>query len=100
TTVGDELMMLPESVYASSGVARGAFLDRVSVGWWALQAIVAEERPALVLLDTQARMATGLNENDNSDMAFWTECVASVRAASVACVLVVHHTGRKGGDAR
>lgn len=100
TTVGDDLMMLPESVYASSGVARGTFLDRVSAGWWALQAIVAEERPALILLDTQARMATGLNENDNSDMAFWTECVASLRGVSGACVLVVHHTGRKGGDAR
>jgi len=99
-TVGDELTMLPESVYASSGVGRGSFGERVSLDWWTLTEIAGAERPSLVLLDTQARMATGLNENDNSDMAFWTECVASLRASSGACVLVVHHTGRKGGDAR
>jgi AAA domain/Bifunctional DNA primase/polymerase, N-terminal len=99
-TVGDELVMLPESVHASSGQGRGTFGERVSAEWQALSMIVADDRPSLILLDTQARMATGLIENDNSDMAFWTECVASLRSASKACVLVVHHTGRKGGDAR
>lgn len=98
-TVGDKLTMLPMSVYATSG-ARGTFAERVSEDWRTLCAIVEQEKPALILLDTQARMATGLNEQDNSDMAFWTECVASLRAASGACVLVVHHTGRKGDDAR
>lgn len=54
----------------------------------------------LIVIDTQARVTAGLNENDAGAMSLLTEAVRALRAATGACVLVVHHIGRNGGDAR
>lgn len=97
--VGDELQVLPEPVYVTVD-PRAKLDERLSAGWKELVETAREDRPALIVLDTQSRMTIGLNENDNSDMAFWADAVAALKQASGACVLVVHHTGRKGGDAR
>lgn len=97
TMVGDNLILLPEvirPVVDERGV-RGFSAD-----WNELCAIAAEERPSLIVLDTQARLTIGLEENSNSDMSWWTVAVGRLRQASGACVLVVHHTGRDGKDAR
>jgi hypothetical protein len=99
TTVPDDFMVLPEAVYATLD-PRAKPAERMSAMWRELVEMTGVDRPALIVLDTQARMTIGLNENDNADMGFWADCVAGLKAASGACVLVVHHTGRKGGDAR
>lgn len=96
--IPDEFVVLPVPVQA---VVRAGREIRLSPGWLELMAIGAEMRPALVVLDTQARVSLGLNENDNGEMGQFVEAVAALRRASGgACMVVVHHTGRNGGDAR
>jgi hypothetical protein len=56
--------------------------------------------PVLVVGDTQARLSVGLDENDATDMGHFIEAVDAVKRATGACVMPIHHTGRKGGDAR
>lgn len=54
----------------------------------------------LVVVDTQARVTVGLEENSATDMGVYVDAVGEIRKATGACVVSVHHTGRKGGDAR
>lgn len=68
--------------------------------WGALVELSAELHPGLIIIDTQARVATGLEENSATDMGVLTEAVSALRRATGACILVIHHTGRNGGDAR
>lgn len=58
------------------------------------------DRGMLVIVDTQARVTVGLKENDATDMGVFIDAVSAIRQATGACVYVVHHTGRAGGDAR
>jgi hypothetical protein len=68
--------------------------------WDALVEVCRRVRPVLVVLDTQARITVGLNENDNSEMGQFVDALGRLRRASGACVLTVHHLGRSGSDAR
>lgn len=68
--------------------------------WAALVALAAELKPVMVVIDTQARVTVGLEENSAKDMGILTNAVGMLKRATGACVLVVHHTGRNGGDAR
>lgn len=68
--------------------------------WAALVEACRRISPALVILDTQARITVGLDENDNTAMGEVVEAIEQLRKATAACVLVVHHTGRSGGHAR
>lgn len=96
--VGDDLMVLPVAVQAL--IRSGGSLD-MHPAWRELCALAGEVRPVLIVLDTQARMSLGARENDNGEMSLWVEAVSALRRHSGgACVLVVHHTGRNGGDAR
>lgn len=70
-------------------------LDRIDLGGLALR--VAEIQPSLIILDTQARMSVGADENSARDMGLYVEALEQLRMASGACVLSVHHEGR-GGD--
>jgi hypothetical protein len=72
-----------------------------SVEWETLMALVRRRQPSMVVIDTQARVTVGMNENDNGEMGLFASAVTHMQsAAGGACVLVVHHTGRNGGDAR
>lgn len=68
--------------------------------WDALVQIAAELKPGMIILDTQARMSVGLEENSATDMGILIAAVGKLRRATGACVLVVHHTGRDGANAR
>lgn len=68
--------------------------------WEALTRIASEDRPGLIVIDTQARVSVGLEENSATDMGILIGAVGMLRRATGACVLVIHHTGRNGGDAR
>lgn len=68
--------------------------------WGALVAIAEEDKPSLIVIDTQSRVAVGWEENDNSEMSELIAQFDRLRQASGACVLVVHHTGRDGKNAR
>jgi len=89
----EDLMVLPVPVQAAGD-------DGVSAGWGILVELASELEPALIVLDTQARLTVGLEENSNTEMGIWISAVDKLKSATGACVLVVHHTGRNGGDAR
>ncbi len=68
--------------------------------WAVLVRAAARLEPVFMVLDTQARVTVGLEENSATDMGRFIDAVGALRSASGACVMVVHHTGRTGGDAR
>lgn len=68
--------------------------------WDALVQLVAELRPSLVVLDTQARVTVGVEENSNTEMGGFVHQCERLREASGACVLIVHHIGRNGDTGR
>lgn len=70
------------------------------LGWAVLVAACRRIKPVMIVIDTQARVTVGLEENSARDMGVLIDAVRKLRAATGACVLVVHHTGRNGGDAR
>ncbi len=65
--------------------------------WPALVELARERRPALIVLDTQARITVGLRENDNSDMGQLVLAAETLREATGACVLLIHHKGKSEG---
>jgi hypothetical protein len=69
-------------------------------GWGVLVNACRRLSPVLIVLDTQARITVGLEENSAKDMGILIDAIRRLKAATGACVLVVHHTGRDGGDAR
>jgi hypothetical protein len=68
--------------------------------WNALVQLAAELQPALIVLDTQARITVGVEENSNTEMGEFVHQAEQLRGASAACVLIVHHIGRNGDTGR
>lgn len=85
----DNISILPRPVQAKDFGA-----------WAVLVEACRRLAPGLVVIDTQARVTVGLEENSATEMGIYIEAVRATREATAACVLTVHHTGRKGGDAR
>lgn len=74
--------------------------------WASLVELVRARQPALIVLDTQARITVGLNENHNSDLGKLVLAADALREATGACVLLIHHKGKaddaaggRGGNA-
>lgn len=68
--------------------------------WDALVQLATELDPGLIIIDTQARVSVGLEENSAKDMGIVIDAVGKLKRATGACVLVIHHIGRNGRDAR
>lgn len=84
-----DVYFLPEPVQAKDPVA-----------WGVLVEACRRIEPALVVIDTQARVTVGIEENSATDMGIFIEAAEAIRRATGACVLVVHHLGRNGTAAR
>lgn len=56
--------------------------------------------PALIVIDTQARVSVGVEENSNTELGVVIDRIEDLRRATAACVLVVHHTGHIGEHGR
>ncbi|HEY6924946.1 MAG TPA: AAA family ATPase, partial [Steroidobacteraceae bacterium] len=69
-------------------------------GWQVLVEACRRIKPVFVVIDTQARVTVGMEENSAKEMGVFIEAAERIRQATGACVGVVHHTGRAGGDAR
>src|SRR5690606_16316915 len=52
------------------------------------------------IIDTQARVTVGVDENSNAEMGQFVDKAERLRKSSRACVLVVHHIGRTGDTGR
>lgn len=70
------------------------------IQWDALIELAREIKPRLVVIDTQARVTVGMEENAAKDMGEFVDRLERLRRASGACVLVVHHQGRNGDHMR
>lgn len=74
------------------------FLNAIDLS--ALAFLVGEMKPALIVVDTQARCTIGANENDNGEMGHVVAAADRLREVSGACVLMIHHSGRNGENLR
>ncbi len=83
------VQFLPVAVQASNGSDWAAFVE-----------LARELEPALIVVDTQARVTVGMEENSAKEMGEFVHRVEQLRVATRACVLVVHHTGRGGEHMR
>ncbi|MEU0832301.1 AAA family ATPase [Streptomyces sp. NPDC005969] len=68
--------------------------------WLVLVEVCRRLTPTLVIVDTQARVTVGVEENSNSEMGVIVDRMEQLRAASGACLLLVHHTGHDEGRSR
>jgi hypothetical protein len=68
--------------------------------WAALIKLCHEKAPAMIVLDTQARVTLGLEENSAKDMGVFVDKLERLRDATKACILVVHHSPRGGTHVR
>jgi AAA domain len=62
--------------------------------------LAADLQPILIVIDTQARVTVGADENSAKDMGELVAAIGRIRYASRACVLVVHHEARAGENMR
>jgi hypothetical protein len=62
--------------------------------WDSWEEVCAAYGAGLIVLDTQSRVTSGINENDNSAMNLFVEKCEQLRDITGACVLLVHHTGK------
>lgn len=68
--------------------------------WDAFVRVMEEIKPVLVVLDTQARVTVGVDENSATEMGVFVHAVERLRLATGACVLLVHHTSADSDRAR
>jgi hypothetical protein len=68
--------------------------------WTEFVAMAASLDPALIIIDTQARVSVGLKENDSTDMGLLVNGLELLRGATGACVLLVHHAGKADDGGR
>ncbi|MBW0115405.1 AAA family ATPase [Pseudonocardia abyssalis] len=68
--------------------------------WAPFIALVAKYRPALIVLDTQARVSVGREENSNTDMGVFVDYLEQMRTESGCCGVLIHHRAKAGNDGR
>ena len=93
-----DVLFLPIAVPVNERTGR--YGASVAGAWSAFTEACRRLQPVMVVIDTQARVTAGLNENDSGDMGYYVEQVDRIRQATGACVLSVHHQGRTGANAR
>lgn len=71
-----------------------------ALNWQTFVQVMSEMKPVLVVLDTQARVTVGVDENDATEMGKFVEKMEQIRRATGACVLAVHHLGHAGEHGR
>lgn len=84
TKVGRSLALFPRAVQV------------IGPEWPELVVFAASLRPALVVIDTQAQVTGGVNENDAGAQGEVVVALQAMRAATGATVLLIHHAGKTG----
>jgi len=74
-------------------------IESTSLEWLVLIEACRRLRPVLVVIDTQARVTTELDEN-SPEMGKFVKRVDELRTATGACVAMVHHQGLNGDHGR
>jgi hypothetical protein len=68
--------------------------------WDTLIEAMRRLQPQMLIIDTQARVSVGVEENSNTEVGVVIERIEELRRATGACVLVIHHTGHVGDHGR
>jgi hypothetical protein len=68
--------------------------------WNVWIAAMATLKPALIVVDTQARVTAGANENGPEDMGLLVQRLERLRRYTGACIVLVHHKGHSGEHGR
>ncbi|WP_143662317.1 AAA family ATPase [Streptomyces sp. Amel2xC10] len=84
----DHVRFLPRPVQAASPE------------WDVLIEAMRRVAPALIIIDTQARVTLGVEENSNTEMGKVVDRMDQLRSSTKACVTLVHHTGHVGEHGR
>jgi hypothetical protein len=66
----------------------------------AFRMLLGEIRPALTIIDTQARVTVGAEENSSKDMGLFVDSLETLRQESGSTMLPVHHEPRNGENLR
>lgn len=77
-----------------------AVQSKIATQWAALVTVAQEIQPAMVVIDTQARVTVGVEENSNTEMGVFVDQAERLRKATGACVLIVHHIGKSSDGGR
>lgn len=80
----------PERMHVVRGVPPAIDKD----GWGALAEPLRQLRPALIVIDTLARLMNGLDENLAKDATAVTGLMEGLARETGAFVLAIHHTGK------
>lgn len=70
------------------------------VAWRVLIEACRRIQPVMVVVDTQAMVSVGMEENSNTEMSVVIDAFKAIKRATGACVLVVHHTTKAGDSTR
>ncbi|MFI1701998.1 AAA family ATPase [Streptomyces bobili] len=84
----DNVLFLPRPVQA------------MSPEWDTLIEAMRRVAPAMIVIDTQARVSVGVEENSAKELGLVIDRMEQLRAATGSCVLVIHHTGHVGEHGR
>ncbi|MFH9038966.1 AAA family ATPase [Streptomyces sp. NPDC017966] len=84
----DNVLFLPRPVQARSPE------------WTVFTELARQLEPVFVVVDTQARVSVGVEENSNKEMGEVVDRLDGLRRATGACVSIVHHTGHVGEHGR
>ncbi|MDX3400061.1 AAA family ATPase [Streptomyces sp. ME01-18h] len=84
----DNVLFLPRPVQAKSPE------------WAVFIELARQVEPAFVVIDTQARVSVGVEENSNKEMGEVVDRMDDLRRATGACIGLVHHTGHQGEHGR
>lgn len=83
------VMFLPMAVQSTNATEWAAFIE-----------VARRVDPVLIIIDTQARVTVGIDENGSKDVGVYVQRLEDLRAATGACVMSVHHQGRNGDHGR
>src|SRR6187549_387598 len=87
---------LPDSAFLILPVP----IQATGADWAPFRTALEALKPALVILDTQARVTVGVDENDATQMGIFVARLEAIRRATGACVVAVHHLGHAGEHGR
>jgi hypothetical protein len=74
--------------------------DPKGVDLAAFRMLLSDIKPGLVIIDTQARVTVGAEENSSKDMGIFVDALDILRRESGATMLPVHHEPRTGENLR
>ncbi|MFF3151874.1 AAA family ATPase [Streptomyces sp. NPDC057910] len=75
-------------------------VQAMSDEWDTLIEAMRRLEPTMIVVDTQARVSVGVEENSAKELGLVIDRMEQLRAATSACVLLIHHTGHVGDHGR